>query len=223
MNKEQVTNAVKELRKETKKRNFKQTVDLIINLASFDAKKTPVDSYILLPNGRGKKIKIAALVDKELITEAKGVFDLAILKDDFDKWQGDGKKLRKLAREYDYFVAQANIMAPIATVFGKYLGPKGRMPNPKNGSIIPVKIPSLKPIYEKLQNTVKVATKNEAIIKCSVGTEDNKDDEIVENIMNIYTNVLHLLPQEEANIKSVMIKTTMGKPLRIDIGGRLAK
>lgn len=218
MKKEDILNAVKAVKEASKKRNFKQSIDLIINLKGYDVKKQPIESYITLPKTRKKKLKIAAIVDKDLSIEAKDVFDKVILKDDFGEWQGNNKVIRKLAREYDYFVGQANIMPQIAMVFGKFFGPKQKMPNPKSGAIIQAKAASLKPLYEKLQQTVKIATKNEAIVKCFVGTEENDDEELVDNIMAVYNSLLSSLPGEESNVKSIIIKTTMGKPYKIITG-----
>ena len=219
INKEKLLETVKAVKQESNKRKFKQSFDLVINLKSFDPKKNSIDSYITLPKFRGKKLKICALIDKELSVEAKKIFDLAIMKDDFNEWQGNDKKLRKLTRSYDYFVAQANIMPAIATIYGKVLGPKGKMPNPKSGAIVPPNPNLLKGLYDKLQNTVKIATKNEAVVKCSVGMEDSKDEDIIENITIVYNTLVGMLPLEEANIKSVMFKLTMGRPFKM--GGKL--
>ena len=125
-----------------------------------------------------------------------------------------------MAIDYDFFVAQANIMPQIATVFGKVLGPRGKMPNPKSGAIVPPNLAALKPVYEKLQNTVKVATKNEAVVKCCVGMEDSNDEDIADNVTAVYNNIIPMLPQEEASIKSVVLKLTMGKPFKINAGGK---
>jgi len=215
MKKEDILNVVKAVKQDSKKRNFKQSFDLVINLKAYDAKKQPIEAYVTLPKIRKKKLKICAIVDKELSTDAKDIFDKVILKDDFPEWQGNPKVLRKLAREYDYFVAQANIMPQIAGVFGKYLGPKAKMPNPKSGAIIPPKIAGMQPIYDKLQQTVKIVTKNEAIIKCFVGTEENTDEELADNVMAVYNTLLGMLPGEESSVKSVVVKMTMGKPFKV--------
>lgn len=216
MNKEDILKAVKKTREASKKRKFSQTFDLIINLQQLNLKKPEenVNTFIVLPQGKGKKTKVCALIGKELATQAKEVCDKAILKDEFTKYT-EKKKLRKLAQEYDYFVAQANLMVDIAKFFGKVFGPKGKMPNPKAGCIVPPKI-DLKIIYNKLQKTVRLQTKNEQAIKCPVGTEDMKDEQIEENILTVYNAVLHSLPKEKQNIQTVMLKLTMGS--RITIG-----
>lgn len=215
MNKEDILDAIKKAREASKKRKFNQTFDLVINLKQLDLKKPEenVNTFIVLPQGRGKKSKICALVDKELATQAKEACDKVILKDEFQKYT-EKKALKKLAQEYDYFIAQANLMVDIAKFFGKVFGPKGKMPNPKAGCIIPPKI-DLKTVYSKLQKTVRLQTKNEQSVKCSVGTEDMKDEQIQENILAVYNAIVHALPKEVQNISKIMLKLTMGSTIVI--------
>ncbi len=215
MNKEDILKAIKKAREASKKRKFNQTFDLVINLTKLNLKKPEenVNTFIVLPQGRGKKLKICALVDKELAVQAKGVCDKTILKDEFDKYT-DKKILRKLATEYDYFVAQANLMVDIAKFFGKVFGPKGKMPSPKAGCIVPPNI-DMKIVYNKLQKTVRLQTKNEQAIKCSVGTEDMKDEQLQENILTVYNTLVSSLPKDVENISNVILKLTMGSPVVI--------
>jgi len=215
MNKEDILKAINKARESSKKRNFNQTFDLVINLQQLNLKKPEenINTFIVLPQGKGKKSKICALVDKELASQAKEICDKAILKDEFTKYT-DKKKLRKLAQEYDYFIAQANLMVDVAKFFGKVFGPKGKMPNPKAGCIVPPKI-DLKIIYNKLQKTVRLQTKNEQAVKCSVGTEDMKDEQVQENILVVYNALVHSLPKEAHNIKNALLKLTMGSPIII--------
>lgn len=212
MDKKQILSALKKV-KEGKKRNFSQTYDLVINLKNLDLKKPEekVDLFLTLPYQRGKDIKICALIDKDLSQEAKQC-EHFILKDDFSAYAKKQKNIKKLAKEYDFFIAQANIMPDIAKTFGKVLGQRGKMPNPKSGCIVPPKS-SLKPIIERLKKMVRVRTNNELIVRAAVGKEEMKDEEIVANIEYVYNNVLRVLPEDVKDIKSVLIKLTMGKPV----------
>ncbi len=198
------------------KRNFKQTFDLIINLKNLDMKKTEaqIEFFMQLHFSKGKKTKICALVGPELAKNAKGICDSVILQSEFEKYQKDKKLAKKLAKEYDFFIAQANIMPQIATSFGKVLGPKGKMPNPKAGCIVPPTA-SLEPLYKKLQKTIKISAKTSPVVHCIAGNEEMKDEEIIDNIKTIYDQLIHHLPNEKHNISSAYIKLTMGKPIRI--------
>ncbi len=211
---EKILEALQKLRQE-KKRNFSQTVDLIVSVKDLDIKKTEnqIEAFIILPHAFKKK-KICALVGQESFEEAKSVCDQAILNDDFGKYTGDKKLSKKLVSDFDFFIAQANIMVNVANAFGKTLGPKGKMPNPKAGAIFPPKS-SLKPLYDKLQKTAHLKIKTALTAQLSVGTESLKDEEIADNVMVIYDYLVRHFPNEERNIKAVFLKLTMSKPVRI--------
>ncbi len=211
-----ILNALGKARELGQGKKFKQTFDFIINLKNLDMKRPEdkVDVFVQLPHGRGKPVKICAFVDDSLVLEAKKVFDRAIEVTEFPAFAKNKRQMRKLAREYDFFVAQANLMPQIAQTFGKFLGPKGKMPNPKAGCVIPPKI-ALQPIIDRLKKTVRLLTKNEPILKCPIGTEAMTDKDIAENILFAYNAVMNALPQKENNLKSILLKTTMGAPVEV--------
>ncbi len=216
MDKATVEKALKELKQSSNKRNFKQSVDLVINLKDLDLKKPEqqVDYYMALEHIGSKPLKICALVGPELIDEAKKSCDKAIQQSEFDHYSKDKKAAKKLATEYDYFIAQANIMPQVATAFGKVFGPKQKMPNPKAGCVVPPKA-NLKPLYEKLQKTIRLKAKEKPIMHIRVGDEGMNDEELTSNIMSIFNNLIHHLPSEKNNIKNIFIKLTMSKPMKV--------
>ncbi len=215
MDKTEVKKALEELKKNSKKRNFKQRIELIINLKNLNLKKPEeqVDLYAHIHFGTGKPIKICAFVGAELKDEAKEVMDTTITEAEFNNYK-DAKKLKKLAEEHTYFIAQANIMPKVAQTFGKVLGTRGKMPNPKAGCVVPPKA-SLKPLYDRLQNTIPVKAKQQPSIKVAIGIEDQPENEVIDNVMTLFDALIHKLPNEVNNIKNVMIKTTMGRPIDI--------
>lgn len=216
VSKEEFTSALQQLKAASPKRKFSQSVDLIINLKELDLKKPEeqVDLWVPLTHPKGKAVKIAALVGPELQEQAKASCDTVITHDDFKRYEGKKKDIKKLARQHDYFIAQANIMPDVAKFFGRVLGPRGKMPNPKAGCVVPPNA-NLKALTEKLKKTLHVVAKTQLSAKCSVGKEDMPDDKLLENIMTIYNAVLHALPQEQNNIKSILLKYSMGPPLKV--------
>jgi len=217
MDKKLILDAIKQARETSPKRNFKQSFDFIVNLKGLDLKKTEnqVEFFMTLKNTRGKKTKVCALVGAELLDDAKSSCDFTIVQDDFQKYQENKKLMKKLTEDYDYFIAQANIMPKIAGAFGRVFGPRGKMPNPKAGCIVPPKT-NLKPLYIKLQHTVKVSAKTSPIIQILLGKEDMPEDEIVDNLLNVYDQLIHHLPGEKNNIDSMFLKLTMGKAVKLD-------
>jgi large subunit ribosomal protein L1 len=215
MDDKQIKEAISKL-KDSSKRNFKQTVDLIINLKHLDFKdpKQQVEFFLNLPKPKGKVNKICALVGPELGDQAKKKMDNVVMLNEFDKYSANKKLTKKLAGNYDYFVAQANIMPKVATAFGRILGPKGKMPNPKAGCIVPPNA-NLEAVYDKLKNTVKISAKKTPLIQTTVGKEDSPEEDIVENIKYIHSNLVHNLPQGKNNIKSIYVKYTMSNPVKL--------
>ena len=112
-------------------------------------------------------------------------------------------------------------MPQIAATFGRVLGPKGKMPNPKAGCVVPPKA-VLKPLVEKLQKLVHVSAKLVPMVQCKVGSESMSDDALVANIMIVYDQIVHLLPAGEQNVKAAFVKLTMGVPVTLASSAKAA-
>ncbi|MDP3734397.1 MAG: 50S ribosomal protein L1 [Nanoarchaeota archaeon] len=212
MNKEQIQKAVEELQKQPA-RKFTQSYDLIINLKDLVLSQNPVDVFVTLPFQQGKKVKVAAFVDQQLAGSAEKCCDAVIKENDFVKY-ANKKELKKLAESYDYFIAQANLMPKIAATFGKALGTKGKMPNPKLGCVVPPTA-NLDLLVKRLNVTVRLTTKKGLNLQCLIGKENQPAAEIIENILAIYNTVVKQLPNESQNIKNILLKRTMGTPVRM--------
>jgi len=201
--------ALKELKNE--KRKFTQTVDLIINLKNFDPKKENVNFYAELPNGKGKETKIAIILEKGN-EEIGKICDVLEWKDIENLGE---KEFKKKAREYDYFITIAKIIPLIAKKFGKILGPMKKMPDPKLEAVLTdIDLEKIKRIAEKLKKIVKINNDKNSI-KISIGREDMEDKKIIENFNSINQELIKKLPKGETNIKEILIKFTMSKPIKI--------
>jgi len=205
MKEENFLSAITELRK-SKKRNFEQTIDLIINLKSFDVKKESINIFVTLPYSTTKK-KIGAFLEHK-----SNIFD-TITKKEFDSYKG--KEIRKLVKKYDFFAANAKLMPSVATAFGKVLGPAGKMPSPKLGIVTTEDEKALSQLKEKIEKIVHIKTK-ESSIKVAIGKESMPDEQIAENSFTVYHSVIETLPRKKENIKNVMLKLTMSKPVRVE-------
>ncbi|MDP3639582.1 MAG: 50S ribosomal protein L1 [Nanoarchaeota archaeon] len=212
MEKADIQKALDEL-KQQPKRKFVQTYDLIFNLRNLLIAQNPIDLFVTLPKSRGKAVKVAAFVDQQLAEQAQKHCDLAIKESEFSKY-ADKKKQKQLAETYDYFLAQSTLMPKVAASFGKVLGTRGKMPNPKLGGVVPPTA-NLAPLRERLNKTVRLSAKKSMNMQCSVGKENQPDEEIIENILAVHHALARQLPNETQNIRNVALKLTMGKPVRI--------
>ncbi len=214
MNKAQLLKSVSAAKEAAKERKFSQSYDLIINLKNINIKSNPVNVAVVMPHTTGRSIKVCAFVAQELKAQADQFCDKTISADEFASWKGKSKEIKKLADEYDFFIAQATIMAKMAGVFGKTLGMKGKMPNPKAGQIVPPNA-NLEPLVKRLTKTVKLQSRKASNLQCIVGKDSMEDKNIAENIESVVKTVTKSLPAEDQNIKKVLLKLTMGKPVTL--------
>jgi len=212
INKETFVKALEEVRKSEKEkgneRKFTQTVDLIINLRNFDIKRYSVNAFVNLPHSLGKK-KIAAFLEKK-----SNVVD-TITKNEFDNFK-DKKKLKKLVKEYDFFIANAKLMPAVATSFGRVLGPASKMPSPQLGVLMTEDDNAINTLVKKIESVVRAKTK-EPCIKVAIGKEIDKNENLAENAMAVYNEVFKALPRQKENLRNILIKFTMSKPAKIAI------
>ena len=199
--------ALEELRK-GKERKFDQTVDLIINLQKYDQKKNPLNLFISLPH-KVKEKKICGFF------EVKNPSVDTVTRSEFKKYS-DKNEIKKLVNRYDFFIAEASVMPSVATAFGRVLGPTGKMPSPQLGILANPDEKSIAELKNRINNSVKIRSK-EASIKLAIGKQSMKDDDIIENIIQVYNTIIKSLQRENDNIKNVEIKFTMTKPVKIKV------
>lgn len=208
---EAVAKAIEEAKKNSQKRKFNQSIDLTITLKELDMAKPEnrIDEELMLPAGPGKPIKVGVIADGELALQAKKVADVIISKGELEKFAKNRKKAKKIANDVDFFVAQIDLMPLVGKSIGPILGPRGKMPKP-----IPPNAPINK-IVDKLKRTVRIKTKDQAVIRVLAGSEDMDDQKIVENVDAILNFLEKKLENGYDNMKSVHIKTTMGQSVKI--------
>jgi len=214
LDKNSFLNALQEARKKAGKRNFSQTIELIISFKGINLKNADhqIDFFMQLKHP-WKKLKFCGFVGAELVDQSKKVFDRTILVDDFGKYKNK-REIKTLARENDIFIAQANLMPQVAAVFGRYLGPLGKMPNPKAGCVVPSNA-NLDALKDRISKMVNIKVKTVPVLQLGMGKEESKDEDIAEDALLIYDQLIHRLPGEVQNIKSMFFKLTMGGTARI--------
>ena len=202
----QLKEALAELRK-TEKRKFSQAIDLIVNLKGIDPKKDAVSLIASIPHVIKNK-KVCGFL------ENRNEQIKSITKVEFDKYK-EKKTLRHLVGEYDFFIANAKLMPSVAATFGKVLGPAGKMPSPQLGIVTDESAANIKALVERFSRSVKIRVK-EPSVKVAIGHEGMSDEHISENIKAVYAALSNALPSKRENVKNVMIKLTMGAPVKVE-------
>jgi ribosomal protein L1 len=205
METKKLNDAIAELRKE-KKRKFVQTIDLIVNLKNFDVRKEALNTFVTVPHPSEKKIA-------GFFTKKSKLMD-TITEEDFIKYK-EMKDIKKLATKYDAFIAVAPMMAKIATNFGRVFGPMNKMPSPQAGIVPKEDDEMVKMMVEKMKKSIRVKNK-EMAVKLPIGKENLTDKEIAENVDAVVAGLEKVLPRGKDNIKEVLIKFTMTKPIKIE-------
>lgn len=203
--------AVQKALESAKKRNFTETVELAINLKDIDLSipKNRIQDDVILPNGRGRPVRICVIGGGELALKAKDVADLVITPEELGTIADDKKEAKKIANSTDYFIAEAPLMAVVGKRLGTVLGPRGKMPKP-----IP---PGADPagMIESLRKSVSIRTKDRKTFHAPIGTADMTPEQLAENAETILKRVETRLEKGRMNIASSYVKTTMGPAERV--------
>jgi large subunit ribosomal protein L1 len=204
--------AVKEAKEKTEKRKFNQSVELVLKLRDVDMKSAEgkIQEIVELPYSPAKPNRICVVGSGELAMKAKRAnADLVIERAELEALAGRKKDLRKIANDYDFFIAEAPLMATVGKVLGPVLGPRGKMPIPVPPSA------DIASLMTKHRKTVFVRVRNQPVMQCRIGTENMKEEELTENIQTVLRVMESKLKKGMKNVKFASIKTSMGPPVRI--------
>ena len=191
-------------------RKFKQSVELAINFKAIDFSKQDnrLNLEVILPNGKGKVKKIGMFAsDKSLIAEAEKN-GIEIIRDtDIPSTASDGVRMAGLL-DYE-LVAQPNLMPIIAKSMGQFLGPRNKMPKPLLGNV------NISNLVNELNRRIVIRSRGKYLptVHCVVGTEDMEPDKLDANISEVVESVTKKIGQN--HIRSVYVKLTMSKPLKL--------
>ena len=194
-----------------KERKFLESVEVAINLKDVDLSnpKNRINEEVILPKGRGKKIKVAVFGSGELALKARKAADLVILSEEIDTLVEDKKKAKQMVIEHEFFIAEAPLMPIIGKRLGIYLGTRGKMPKPIPPQADPI------PFINNLRNTVRVRSKERKTFHVPIGIKTMKCEDIAENLELIIKRLEERLERGRMNIDSIYVKTTMGPAVRI--------
>ena len=197
------------LLKEISSVKFDESVEVAINLG-VDARKSDqqVRGSTVLPKGTGKKIRVAVFAEGENANTAKAAGADTVGFEDL------AEAMQKGDLNYGVVIATPDAM-PIVGKLGKALGPRGLMPNPKDGTVT-------KDIEQAVRNAksgqVRYKTDKNGIIHCVIGKVSFDSDSLIENLHTLLADLIKVKPNSAKGtyLKKLSLSTTMGPGLLVD-------
>lgn len=191
-------------------RKFTESVELQIMLKNYDPQKDKRFSGVVkLPHTAKPKFTVCVLGNQAHIDQAKanGVPHMSV--EDLKKLNKDKKLVKKLAKKYDAFLASDALIRQIPRLLGPGLNKAGKFPTIlAAGDDMVAKINDMK-------MTIKFQMKKVLCLAVAVGTVEMTDDQLAQNINMSVNYLVSLLKKHWQNVRSLHIKSTMGKPYRL--------
>ena len=212
LDKKTLLDAVKAAKEKSGQKKFNQTIELIMDIKEIDMKapEGKIQEIVELPHASAKPNKVCIVASGETALKARRAnADNVIERADLEALAGKKKDLRKIATDYDVFVSEAPLMPMVGRTLGPVLGPRGKMPIP-----IPPNA-DIAALIAKYRKTIAVRMRNQPIIQTVVGTANQSDEELVDNIQAVLRVLEGKLKRGLKNIDVVFIKASMGEPVKI--------
>lgn len=197
------------LKEFSKNIKFAESVDVSINLG-VDAKKSEqaVRGATTLPHGTGKTVRVAVFAQGDKATAAEQAGADRVGFEDLAKAIKDGEL------NYDVIIATPDAMRVVGQL-GQVLGPRGLMPNPKEGTVTMDVATAVK---NAKAGRARYRTDKNGIIHCSIGKINFESNALRENLKALVGDLKKLKPASAKGIylKKMTLSTTMGPGLLID-------
>ena len=163
---------------------------------------------IALPNGLGKEVKIAVFAQGDKAREAEEAgADIIGAEDLAERIQGGFD-------DFDVAIATPDLM-PVVGRLGRILGPAGKMPNPKVGTVT---MDVAKAVEESKAGKVEYRTDRNAIVHLVIGKRDFDEVKLLQNYAAVMDELIRAKPSAAKGryIRSVTFATTMGPGVKVD-------
>ena len=193
-----------------KREKFDETIEISMNLG-IDPRHADqmVRGVVSLPNGNGKKMKIAVFAKDKKAEEAKQAGADVVGADEL------AEDMQKGNLSYDRIIATPDMMGIVGKI-GKILGPKGLMPNPKLGTVTP----DVKTAVEAAKSgQVQYRAEKNGIVQAGIGKISFGSDKLIENVNSFIDAIQKSRPSGAKGtfIKKISISSTMGVGINVNI------
>jgi large subunit ribosomal protein L1 len=210
INESELGKMIKEAKTVDKERKFRQSVEMYVILKDIDVKKGfAMNETIQLPKKLSSPTTVCIMAGGDMGLKAKSAnADRVISGDEINALAANKRESRKFINTYDFFLADTQLMTTVGKVLGQLLGPRGKMPVP-----VPFNAP-IESFLDRFRSSIRVKVKNSLSLSCKIGDESMDDVDLAANAHAILSAIEKKLPNGERNIRKIIIKTSMGKPIK---------
>ncbi|MCE9652668.1 MAG: 50S ribosomal protein L1 [Nitrosarchaeum sp.] len=204
-----IAEMIQQAKESTKKKKFKQSVEMILVFKDIDVKKGfALNEVVQLPK-TSSPATVCIMATGDMGQKAKDAkADAVVGAEQLEKFAADKRGSRKFINKYDFFLADTQIMPAVGKVLGQLLGPRGKMPTP-----VPFNA-SIESFLTRFRSSIKVRARATLAMSCKIGDESMENSDLAVNAHAVLSAVEKKLPNGEKNLKRIIIKTTMGKPIK---------
>ncbi len=163
---------------------------------------------ITFPKGLGKAVKVAVFAKGDAASDAEAAGADYVGAEDL------GKQMEEGLSDFDVVIATPDMM-PIVGGLGRVLGPMGKMPNPKVGTVTP----NVKQAVEEAKaGKVEYRTDRNAIVHMSIGKASFPAEDLLENYATLIEEIVRAKPSAAKGkyLATITLSTTMGPGIRVD-------
>ncbi len=205
-----------------KNRKFDESIDFVINLKDINLSdpKQRIDKEIILPNDiiLLNRPNVCVIASDEVLMEAKNLGLDTVDSDGLVQMNSEEKKDKKrFVKKYDFFIVEDKMMPNVARYLARFLGPLGKMPKPfPSGYGIISNPEDLKITIERYLKVIRIQLKKQPSVQVKIGKRSMEQEKLFENLKTVVDYIADQMPHKYNNIKSMYLKTTMGRPVKID-------
>ncbi|HEX3873488.1 MAG TPA: 50S ribosomal protein L1 [Solirubrobacteraceae bacterium] len=195
--------------KETKRAKFDETIEVHVrtglNVRHADEQ---LRGTVALPNGLGKDVRIAVFARGDRAKEAEDAGA------DFVGAEDLAKRVEEGVTDFDVAIATPDMM-PLVGRLGRVLGPQGKMPNPKVGTVT---MDVRKAVIESKAGKVEYRTDRSAIVHMVIGKTSFDDRALLENYAAIIDELVRAKPPVAKGryLRTITLAATQGPGVKID-------
>ena len=207
---DQIAKGIEDALANRKKRQFVESLDFQVMLRDYDPDKDKrFNNATTLNHNVKSTLKICVIGTIGHVEEAKEQGHDGVLVDDLKKFNNEAKLIKKWARKFDCILVSESKNKDVTKLVGRYITSIGKLP------VTVSEKEKVKDKVSELMKTIRFRVKKVPWLAQSFGVDNLTQEDLKQNLTKSINFLVSLLPKGWQNIKTIHIKTTMGKPVQL--------